>query len=34
VTILKASDLSSSGSNIIFMGDQHKGDSLLVKFIE
>jgi hypothetical protein len=30
-TILKARDLSSSGSNIIFMGDQHKGDVLLVE---
>ena len=34
VTILKASDLSSSGRYVVFMGDEHKGDSLLMQLIE
>jgi hypothetical protein len=34
VTILKASNLSSSGRYVVFMGDEHKGDSLLMQLIE
>jgi hypothetical protein len=33
-TILKASDLSCSGSYVVFVGDEHKGDSLLMQLVE
>ena len=34
VTILKASNMSSSGRYVVFMGDEHKCDSLLMQLIE